>query len=73
MEYAYNVTTGGSSGVSWTMPLTISNGSYVYGGSGNYNAGADAGYVAPAPRPQTALEWLDAEIEATCKLARQAS
>jgi hypothetical protein len=26
-----------------------------------------------APRPQTAMEWLDAEIEATCKLARQAS
>ena len=24
----------------------------------------------PAPKPQTALEWLDAEIERTCALAR---
>jgi hypothetical protein len=29
------------------------------------------GYAAsPAPRPKTALEWLDDEIQAVCKLAR---
>ncbi len=43
----------------WVGPTTISSD----GGS----------YSAPAPRPQTPLEWLDAEVEATCKLARQAA
>jgi hypothetical protein len=62
--YAYNTTVTTGTSTSWTLPLTISNGSYVYSGS--------AGGVS-APRPQTALEWLDAEIEATCRLARQAA
>ena len=62
-----NVTTSGgatgyttSSSTTWAMPVTLYSGS---GGSG--------GYTSPAPRPQTALEWLDAEIESMCKLARQ--
>jgi len=58
VEYTYNLTTGSSS---TTWPLIVSSGhGYTYAGSTN------------TPRPQTALEWLDAEIEATCKLARQA-
>ena len=60
--YTYNVTSGSSTSTAWQVPLTISNGSYVYPGISNGGA--------PAPRPQTALEWLDAEIEAMCKLAR---
>ena len=49
-----------SSGTTWVSPMTVT----VDGGGG--------GYTAPAPTPKTALEWLDDEIEATCRLARQA-
>lgn len=45
-----------SGGTTYTMTAPL----MVYSGS-----------TMPAPRSQTALEWLDAEIEATCKLARQ--
>ena len=45
-----------SSSATYTMPVM-----YYSGGS-----------TMPAPRPQTALEWLDAEVEAVCKLARLA-
>ena len=57
-QWMYN--TVSSSGTTYTMtaPLTV------------YSGGAGGGYTAPAPRKQTALEWLDAEIEAVCKLAR---
>ena len=41
-----------------TWPVTISNG-YI----GTLES-------APAPREPTALEWLDAEVEKTCALAR---
>ena len=46
-----------SSSTAWTMPVTY------------YSAGG----TNPVPRPQTALEWLDAEIEGICKLARMAA
>lgn len=68
MEYAYTISTTGSSGnVTWPVVASGGNGAYVYGSGGGGGCGA------PAPRPQTALEWLDAEIEATCRLARAAS
>jgi hypothetical protein len=47
-----------SGNTTYVAPLTV----YSGGGGGT-----------PAPRPETALEWLDAEIEATCRLARQAA
>jgi hypothetical protein len=67
VAYIYNVTVGSSSRTTtwplnlnstYTTPLTV----YTGGGSG-----------LPAPRPKTALDWLDDEIEAVCKLARQAA
>lgn len=63
-----NITTSGT-GTSTTFPViyTGGNGGYVFSGGG-----AGGGYSVPAPRPQSALKWLDAEIEATCKLARLA-
>lgn len=45
-----------SGSTAWTMPVTYHS----------------AGSTFPAPRPQTALDWLDAETEAVCKLARAA-
>ena len=63
------VTAGVSSG---------SNYNYVYTTSGTTALTMPATYWSaggtnPVPRPQTALEWLDAEIEGTCKLARLAA
>jgi hypothetical protein len=68
VDITYSMTTGTSSGT-WPVVFTGSGGStasYIYAGGG---AG---GYTSSAPRPQTALEWLDAETEAMCKLARLA-
>ena len=62
----YNMVTTTGTSTNWTMPVTISTGDYVF-------SGGAGGYSMPAPRPQTALEWLDAEVEATCKLARLAA
>lgn len=55
--WAYS--TSASSSANWTVtaPLTY----YTSGGT------------TPQPRPKTALEWLDDEIEAVCRLARQAA
>ena len=47
-------------GSGYSAPLVIASG------------GAGSVGVSPAPRTPTALEWLDSEIEATCKLARAA-
>ena len=55
-----------------------SSGTYVWSG-GNYTlsppsiAAYSGGYSTNAPRELTALEWLDAETEKVCKLARLAS
>ena len=75
MEYAYSLnTTTGNGSVMWPVVFTTggssSSGNYVYSGGGS--GGGSGGYTAPAPRPPTALEWLDAEIEKVCKLARLA-
>lgn len=49
------------------------NGSYTNSAVTIYTGGGSGYSDPPAPRPKTALEWLDAEIETTCKLARQAA
>ena len=65
----------------WPYNYTTTNTTYAYmpsytGGSNAIpyivTSGGGGSYSMPAPRPQTALEWLDAEIEATCRLAREA-
>lgn len=61
-QWAYNTVSSSGTTYTVTAPLAIMTGG---GGGGSY--------AVPAPRAQTALEWLDAEIEATCKLARQAA
>jgi hypothetical protein len=43
-----------------------------YSWNGTYTAITGGGYSAPPPRMPTALEWLDAEVESVCKLARAA-
>ena len=69
MEYAYTISTTGSSSATWPV---IANGGTSYGKGVTYvSGGGGGGLYTPPPRPQTALEWLDAEVEATCKLARQ--
>lgn len=57
------VTTGGGS---WTLTTTTGT-SYVYPGTFAISSG---GYSVPPPRTPTTLEWLDAEVESVCKLAR---
>lgn len=69
MEYTYSLTTAGSG--STTRPVVITSG----GGcnSTNYvtaSGGSGGGWTSPDPRTPTALEWLDAEVESVCKLAR---
>ena len=59
-------TSVGGTYIPWTG-TTTTTGTYVmpmsvYGGGG----------FSPPPRQPTALEWLDAEIERTCALARAA-
>ena len=65
-----NVTTSGST----TYPLAIGSGTTwttpVYVGGGGGGAVALNGWPSPDPVPQSPLEWLDAEIEKTCALAR---
>lgn len=57
-NWAYNTVSSSSSATyTFTAPMTY------------YSSGS----TAPVPRPKTALEWLDDEIEAVCKLARQAA
>lgn len=56
-DWPYNYTT--TSTTLTSMPLIVTS-----GGAGG------GGWTSPAPRKQTALEWLDAEIESVCKLAR---
>jgi hypothetical protein len=55
----------------WATTLSSSASTYTYTMSPLtvYSGGTSL----PVPRPQTALEWLDAEVEAVCKLARQAA
>lgn len=67
------ITTTGSSSGSYLW--NGGNGSYttVAGPLTVYSDGGGAGvYSAPAPRPKTALEWLDDETESVCRLARAA-
>lgn len=54
----------------WAASNVSSSSSYTLTAPVTYYA--SGGITMPAPRPQTALEWLDAEIEAVCKLARLA-
>lgn len=61
--WAYNVT---STATTTTYPLQLTGGTWT----GPVTVYSSGGSTMPAPRPQTALEWLDAEIEAVCKLAR---
>jgi hypothetical protein len=67
MAMSYTITTGSSTSANFPVLWTGSSGymqgvTYVSGGSAN-----------PADRTPAALEWLDAEIEATCRLARLAA
>jgi hypothetical protein len=67
-----NTTT--SSTTTTAYPFVVTSGSsttYPY----VITSGAGGGYVQPVapsapPAPRTALEWLDAEVERTCALAR---
>lgn len=65
----WSITTGTTtSGGAYYMPVvtTGSNATtWVMGGGGG-----GAGWQPQPPRPQTALEWLDGEVEKTCALAR---
>ncbi len=64
----WSITTGTTtSGGAYCMPAvtTGSNATtWVMGGGGG------AGWQPQPSRPQTALEWLDGEVEKTCALAR---
>jgi hypothetical protein len=45
----------------------------INGGYTNATAGVPYTFVTsspPPPKPQTALEWLDSEVERTCAFAR---
>jgi len=57
--------TNGSSAV-YQYAVTTGTTAYPY----VVTAGAGGWSQPSPPRPQTALEWLDAEIERTCALAR---
>jgi hypothetical protein len=59
-----NVTTGSTTNVGTFVYPAVTNGvTYISsGGTGSWSA--------PEPKPQSALEWLDAEVEKTCALAR---
>jgi len=53
-----------SGSYTYTYPVTITSGGTIGGGGGG------GGYVPAPPREPTVLEWLDAEVERTCALAR---
>jgi hypothetical protein len=67
-DWPYAYTTSGSATYTFSPSFT-SNG---YSMPLMLTSSGSGGWTAPAPREPTALEWLDAEIEATCKLARVA-
>ena len=52
-----------SGGGTWNAPV------YVGGGGGGGSVTLN-GWPAPGPVPQSALEWLDAEVDKVCALAR---
>lgn len=54
-----NTTSSSSSSTTFYIPVTT--------------AGSATMWTPAAPRPQTPLEWLDAEIERTCAIARSAA
>ena len=72
--YLSTVTTGSTTNAGTiSYPVTAGGGytdgvTYVGGGGGGYAWPA----AKPEPQPQSALEWLDAEVEKTCALARAA-
>jgi len=68
--YLNTTTTGATTNVgTFMLPAITSGAVYVGGGNGG---SVQAVWPAPEPKPQSALEWLDAEVEATCALARAA-
>jgi len=68
--YLNTVTTGSTTNVGTYMLPAITNGAVYVGGGGG--GSVQAVWPEPEPKPQSALDWLDAEVEKTCALARAA-
>ena len=70
MAMNYTLTSGTTTNTILPVTWTGSGGGYTQGVT--YISSGSGGWTAPAPRTPTALEWLDAEVEKVCKLARLA-
>lgn len=64
-SFSNNYTTSTTSGYYLNTTTGYTGGSYTYENPGPYS------WRDEPKKPQTILEWLDAQVEATCALARE--